>query len=450
MTKKSLPSPPLDKLWGKFTGHALSLSQDRLGFMMKTIEQYGDFVELKMGTRTTYLLADPNGIDYILRKNAKNYSKDTPGFQLVSEVTGKGVFTESGSSWLEKRKKVNPFFSNKNKNHWLNHIKKTCEELKLEIAKSQEQFINICPLMTKSTLQILGRTIFNEDLGKHGEVFEKELNNLIYLTEEKITQILPIPSIKKFKQRISFERSMNILDEIIIEMIDRAKSQSLEPDKNMIHTFLALNNHKASETKEDKNYIVDQIKTMAFAGHETSSNVLSWTLYLILKHEDWYSKIYNEISHQEIDINLLDNFPILTMAIKESMRLYPPAWSLGRKAEGDDIVCRHNIRKGDIFIISPYLVHHNKKIFKDPFTFDPKRFSKENEDKILSGSYIPFGLGPRSCIGEGLAMMEIIAILVTLIKEFKMSLKDNDVQIDQKLTLQAKNGIYISFKEGNK
>jgi len=447
MPNNKVPSPPLDKFWGKLTGHALSLSKDRLGFMMNLLEEYGEFVELKMGKQTTYLLSSPEGVDYVLRKNAKNYSKETPGFKLVSDVTGKGVFTESGKSWLEKRKKVNPFFANRNKVHWMSHINKTCDELVSLIDNGRGHSINICPLMTKSTLQILGRTIFNEDLGQHGEVFEKELNNLIHLTEERITQILPFPSIKKIKQKKSFEISMRILDQIILDMINRAKKLELEPDKNMIHTFLA---HANSETTEK--YLVDQIKTMAFAGHETSSNVLSWTMYLILKNSEWYEKIAEEVrssvGNEELKIDEFEKFPLLTMAIKESMRLYPPAWSLGRRAEADDEICGHKIKQGDIFIISPYLTQHNKKVFKNPEVFDPNRFSEENQKNIPSGAYIPFGIGPRSCIGEGLAMMEIIAIIVKLFQTYEMKLDSRiRVEINQKLTLQAKHGINIFFKK---
>jgi len=450
MANRLIPSPPKDKIWGKLTGHALSLSKNRLEYMMSLLNNYGDFVELKMGQQTTYLLTNPEGVDYVLRKNAKNFSKETPGFKLVSDVTGKGVFTESGKSWLEKRKKVNPFFSPKNKIHWLPHIIETANELIDDLNLSSNKSVNICPLMTRSTLQILGRTIFNEDLGKFGDIFEKELNNLIHLTEEKITQIIPIPTPKKVRQRKSFEKSMSILDGIILDMINRAKERPSEPDKNMIHTFLE---HATDETTEK--YLIDQIKTMAFAGHETSSNVLSWSMYLILNNPEWHNKIKAEIDSvigpNELSVDNLNLFPNLTMALKESMRLYPPAWSLGRKAESDDEILGHKVKQGDIFIISPYLTQHNRAVFTNPDDFSPERFSEENEVKIPSGAYIPFGIGPRSCIGEGLAMMEIIGIIVKLFQNFEMELdKRVKVEINQKLTLQAKNGINVFFKRKNK
>jgi cytochrome P450 len=450
MTDKEMPSPPLDKFWGKITGHALNLSKDRLGFMMKSLENYGEFVKLKMGKQTNILLSSPEGIDYVLRKNAKNYSKDTPGFNLVSEMAGKGVFTESGKSWLEKRKKVNPFFSSRNKVHWLPHITKSCNELVEIIDKTGTDSLNICPLMTRTTLQILGRTIFNQDMGQYGEIFEKELSNLIHITDAKFTQILPFPTPTKIRQKKSFERSTQIIEKIISDMIDSAKELPMEPDKNMIHAFLTRA-AAGNDFEKSHRYLVDQIKTMAFAGHETSSNVLTWSLYLILKHDEWHKKIKEEVitllGKREITLEDFDKLPLLTMAINESMRLYPPAWSIGRRAEDDDVICGYKIEKGDVFMISPYLTQHNEKYFENPELFDPTRFNEENIKKIPAGAYLPFGLGPRSCIGEGLAMMEIIAIIAVLFQTYEMSI-DNSVQVEmlQKITLQPKNGINIFFK----
>lgn len=450
MADKIMPSPPLDKLWGKITGHALNLSKDRLGFMMRSLEKYGEFVQLKVGKQTNILLSNPEGIDYVLRKNAKNYSKDTPGFNLVSEMAGKGVFTESGKSWLEKRKKVNPFFSSRNKVHWLPHITKSCDELVKIIDDSNEVSLNICPLMTRTTLQILGRTIFNQDMGQYGEVFEKELSNLIHITDAKFTQILPFPTPKKIRQKRSFERSTQIIEKIISDMIDSAKSLPMEPDKNMIHAFLTRAS-EGNEFEKSHRYLVDQIKTMAFAGHETSSNVLTWSLYLILKHEKWHNRIKTEVQtvlgNREIALDDFEKLPLLTMAINESMRLYPPAWSIGRRAEDDDIICGYKIQKGDVFMISPYLTQHNEKYFENPEVFDPNRFNEENKQSIPPGAYLPFGLGPRSCIGEGLAMLEIIAILAKLFQTYEMKI-DEAVKVEmlQKITLQPKNGINIYFK----
>lgn len=409
--------PPRDKWTGFLTGHLRQFAKGRYPFMIRMKETYGDFVQLQLGSNRTYQLTDLDAVELILKKDARNYSKDTPGFRLVAEVTGNGVFTENGDQWLKIRKVVQPFFSKVHHEHW-GKIVQECsqnlvEQLSRELKPNQPMLLS--HYMTQIALSVLGRTVFNEDLGHMIDTVEKELSRLVEITNERMANALALPGPKKNRIFKQFYQSIETLDFLIDDLIARAKRAPHDPEHNMVHAFMQ------APYKVDEVFLRDQVKTMVFAGHETTSSVLSWTLYLLAKHPEWLTIVENEIKNNlgnnPPGLESMDSMPELTKVFNESMRLYPPSWSLGRICENDTDLLGHQIKKGDVFIISPYLIHHDPKHWIDPEVFNPNR-SRPTHPM----AFIPFGSGPRACTGEMLARMEMMIIIPTLIQHFKIEL----------------------------
>ena len=203
----------------------------------------------------------------------------------------------------------------------------------------------------------------------------------------------------------------------------------------------------------------DEVMTIFLAGHETTANALTWTLYLLSQHSKVESKIIDEIAsigeHQnsENKIMTLENVTKLKyteMVLMESMRLYPPSWAIGRQAISDYVLDnKYVIPSGSVIIMSQYLMHHDTRYFSHPEQFYPERWSLEFRSSIPRFSYFPFGGGPRSCIGEPLAWIEGIIVLATIIKNWKVTLEEDiqKIQLQPLVTLRPKNGINMKLNK---
>lgn len=442
-------NPKKDFLTGFLTGHLRQFSKGRYPFMKQMKHEHGDFIKFQFGPITTFQVTDLDAVELILKKDARHFSKDTPGFRLVSEVTGKGVFTENGESWLKIRKIVQPFFSKNHHPHWSKIIQELARELVAQI--KQKYQINDGWLMSRSMTQIalsvLGRTVFNQDLGHMLETIETELSRLVEITNDRVAHSLSFNHFKKKKTLQEFHQSLSRLDDLIDQLINESKKLPQDVEHNLVHAFLAAP-YDINET-----FLRDQVKTMVFAGHETTSSVLSWTLYLLAKYPEWQTRvceqINSELGSEQASLETMDKLSELELVVNECMRLYPPSWSLGRICEEDTDLLGTKIKKGDVFIISPYLIHHDEKIWKDAEEFRPERFLPENKMGIHPMSFIPFGAGPRACTGEWLARMEMMIIIPTILQHFTLRLppgEENKVP-DFLISLRPQNGVTLLLTE---
>ncbi|OUR95385.1 hypothetical protein A9Q84_16245 [Halobacteriovorax marinus] len=439
--------PPKDPIIGFLSGHILGLSK-RLDYFLHCHREYGDFVHLKIASLNVLMVSDPEAVNYVLKKNTKNYTKNTPAYKVVESVTGKGVFTQSEKPWLKLRKVSQPFFSNKQTENWERIVESVCADF-LENCKeisTKGDEVNFSPKMTQYALRVLGETIFDKDLGEHVEVFDQHLGKLIDITNKVITQKLSLNLISKMKQKREFKLAVENLERLITTFIEEAKTKEHNPERNMIHAFLD------APFEVDHQFLLDQVKTMIFAGHETTSTVLSWALHFLSIHPEWQERLCKEIeevfSDGDIRASKLDELVELEMFTNETMRLYPPAWSFARRALEDDDILGHQIKKGDVVSISPYLLHHDERYWEDPFIFNPMRFTREETEKRHPVSFLPFGLGPRACIGEKLSRMEMKMLLSTLIRNFRLiPSKKVEVVMEQVLTLRPLNGVHLSLEK---
>jgi cytochrome P450 len=420
MPHKRPPMPPKDRFWGPITGHALQIRADRLGFIHRSMLELGDFVEMWVGPRRTFVITDPDAVEWVMKTNAKNYPKNTPGYKKVSEVIGDGVFTEVGESWRNIRKVVQPFFNPRNFSRYQQIVHDECEQALQEIHRGLGGEINFSLIALNYTLRVLGQSMFTQDLGRFTDVVNREFAILVDLTEKRLTRILPFPTPTRRREDREFLASLKEIDQVILDVINNSKAQPRDPEKNFIHAFL-----EADENVSER-FLIDQVKTMVFAGHETSANVLTWIGHYLVTYPEWADQLREEIALQfgesDIDLSQIERLPKLSMFVRECMRLRPPAWSFGRIALEADEIMGHAIVPGDLMTISPFLVHHHPKLWENPEHFDPLRFSADQIKTRHPFAYFPFGGGPRVCIGSGLAMLEIVGFAAKLLQRFDFKL----------------------------
>lgn len=433
--------PPQDKFWGLITGHALSLRAGRLQYMYSCLKQYGDFLEMYLGKRRTLLINDPVSLKYVLLDNSKNYPKSTPGYQKVAEVLGQGVFTDIGEEWKKGRRIIQPTFNPSKFDHYFKIVNdETAKTIKLMKEKSSvDVSLNLTSLSTAYTLHVIGRSLFNQNLAESFDLISKSLSHLIDLIEIKMTYITPFKTYSKYKLDKDFNSTLKRLDEEIEKIISIEKSKPHNPRENMIHALLD------SPLNIPDKKILSQVKTMIFAGHETTANVISWCFYFLAKYPVWQEKIYEEFQENNFSITSEDDLDKLIYAnqfLKEVLRMRPPAWSFGRVAISEDKIFAEKVNPGDLISISPFLMHHNPIYWDNPEEFKPSRFVKNPE----AFTFIPYGAGQRICMGEKLANLEMRIFLLEAIRNFTFTFSDSniDVKMNAQVSLRPDKNILLN------
>lgn len=412
--QKMAMTPARDFFFGPITGHALSLRKGRLEFMYRSFLELGDFLIMYIGKKRTLLVNDPVGLKHVFFDNAKNYPKNTPGYQKVAEVLGQGVFTDVGEEWRRGRKVIQPIFNPSKFDHYFELIQDESNQLLVGLEKeSMERGVNLSYWSTRYALHVIGRSLLNERLEESFDIISQKLSELIDLTEKKMTRIFPFQTPKVKRENAEFKEALRILDDEIAQIIVREKEKKREGKGNFIHVLL-----DSSEKFSDKK-ILSQVKTMIFAGHETSANVMMWGFYFLIKHPEWQDKIYEEMKASNFEVKNEDevkNMLHVNLFLKEVLRMRPPAWSFGRIAISEDQIHGEKVQPGDLISISPYLIHHHPAYWEKPEEFNPYRFLEE--PKALT--FIPYGAGQRICMGERLANLEMAMMFLKVLGRFRV------------------------------
>ncbi|MCO4793978.1 MAG: cytochrome P450 [Bacteriovoracaceae bacterium] len=446
MTNNKGPkTPPKDPIVGPITGHMLQMMKDRFSFLNNAMLNYGDFVHFNYLKNDIYLVLDPDGIKQILNTGQAKYSKMVRGATFLKDIGGRGLLTSEGKFWQQSRRVIQPFFAKKQYPHYLN-IMSDCANNLVKRWKS-DQFSNdwfdLAPEMTKFTLNVLGKSLFNEDFDKYTDTVYNELRTLLNITEDRIIHIIPRIGPSKKRQDLAFNKSLGNLEVIVDQLINKSKeAKEKEPDKNFIHALLE------SQVAFSDQDLRDHVISLLIAGHETTATALCWLFILLENHPNDKSKVLSEIdeyvTNDNIDLECTQNLNYLNQVIQESLRLYPPFWIMGRVATQDDVLLGHKIKKGDRIQINPYFTHHNPRYWESPEEFIPSRFSPENISKINEYVYLPFGKGPRTCLGNYFGTFEMFAGVALLYKNFNIEFEDAaSIKPDFRITLRPDRSVKV-------
>lgn len=443
-----LAMPPKDKFWGALTGHVLQLRNDRLGLMENSVKNYGEFIHFKYLHHNAYLIPHPAAAHHVLHLNAANYSKRTLGFKKVIEVGGSGILVEEGEHWKKMRKIIQPYFVKKSIQTYIPVMQKLIDRSikNLNQPAASDKEINVNAVMTRMTIEILGQAIFDRDFTGDTEFLYKVVTNLFEITNEKMTRFFPVPSPVKIKNDRLFKESKKELDEFVIKLIEEAKLRPRGTTPNLIHTFIDQNSNISLQN------MLDEVLTLIIAGFETSANSLNWAFVALAENPQFQERIAIEYAQAKAndEVVTIEKLPFTQKVIRESLRRYPGFWVLARKALKDDVIFNEKIPANSIVLISPYLIQNNPKWWPKPEQFDPERFTPEaitNRDK---NTYLPFGLGPRSCIAEDFSMMEMSFIVASFCSHYRFSLANTEkIKVKARLSLRTDQDVRINIENRN-
>jgi cytochrome P450 len=298
--------------------------------------------------------------------------------------------------------------------------------------------------MADLTMSIIAETLFNAEVGPEADAIGAAVTTVLSIMNERFNRLIPTPNWLPIPENRVFKREIARLDALIQRFIDERRRTG-EDRGDLLSMLLLAQDEDDGGFMTDKQ-VRDEAITLFGAGHETTSNALMWTFYCLSEHPEVEARLHAEVDSVLGDrpptLEDLPRLPYTEMVIKESMRLYPPAWATTREPNTDVIVGGWPVKRGEVILLNIYGVHRDARFFPDPERFDPERFRPENEKLIPKYAYLPFGSGPRVCIGNAFAMMEARLILATIAQRFALRLAPgHTVKPERMFTLRAKGGM---------
>ena len=433
--------PPGPRSWipGR---HLRAMQRDAVGFLRRAAAEHGDIVHFTFGPQHVYLVNHPDLIHDVLVRYGRSFQKGR-ALQRTKIVLGEGLLTSEGELHKRQRRLAQPAFHRQ-------RIGAYAAVMTGYATRSRERLREGEPFdmhreMMALTLAIAGKTLCDADVESEAAVIGEALAHVIALFPRFVLPFagllhwLPLPSTRRF------ERARTRLDAVVYRMIeDRRRSGQDRGD--LLSMLLMARDEEGDGAHMSDVQLRDEVMTLFLAGHETTANALSWTWYLLARNPGAEARF-----HEEVDAVLggrppaFEDLPRLRyteMVLAESMRLYPPAWGLGRRSRRDQVLGGVAIPEGALVLVSPYLVHRDPRFFPEPLRFDPQRFTTESRAARPRFAYFPFGGGARQCIGEPFAWMEGVLVLATLAQRWRFRYEGKGAVEPQALiTLRPRRGV---------
>jgi len=420
-------------------------SRDPLTVLTRWAREYGDIFYYRAGWIHVYFFNRPDLIEFVLVRNHSNLLKDRV-VQNSRWFFGDGLLTSEGEEWKHQRRLTQPAFYRERIASYATLMTGYAEQMLFGWRDGTT--LDVHQQMMNLTLRIVVRTLFGVEAKEIDEI-SGALNSMmrhtagIRLLLPPSARHLPIPGMGDVR------RAVKQLHDTVAGIINVRCARCDQDSDDLLSILISARDEDGSAMSA--NEVRDQVLTFLLAGHETTALALSWTWFLLSQNPEAENKLHQELDHVLGGrVPTLKDLPSLVYTdrvIKESMRLYPPAWSLAREVAHEFKVEGYRIPRGANVVMSQWILHHDRRLFKDPMRFDPDRWGTEACQKLPRFAYFPFGGGPRQCIGIGFATMEAVLLLATIAARFKLSIVEAPPVVPvPSFTLRPKHGIRMSLK----
>ena len=386
--------------------------------------RYGEVSYFKIGPRRGFLLTNPADIRHVLQDNARNYRK-SPLYDKLRVVLGNGLLTSEGDFWLRQRRIAQPAFHRQRIAALAGVMAAAAREAAAhwEMVASAGRPVDIDEEMMRLTRTVVLRTLLGADLGPFSDTVDdawRVLNEHIAESFWSLGLTGWWPSARKRRFHEARQVMRGAVDHVIAE---RRRNPSDSAD--LLSMLMTARDEDTGEAMTDEQLRVE-VTTFLLAGQETTSLALTWIWYLLSQHPAAQQRLENEVDAaldgRPPEYNDLVNLPYVRMVIDEAMRLYPPAWGFSRQAIGDDQIGGFNLPGGFLVFVVPYVLHRLPAFWNNPDVFDPERFTPERAADRPKFVYLPFGAGPRQCIGNQFALIEAHLVVATLAQRYRLHL----------------------------
>jgi cytochrome P450 len=428
--------------------------RDPLGLYLRALRQHGDVVRLRFGPRYSYTIFHPEYVKHILVDNNKNYIRNQFSNNLLKEILGLTLLTADGDDWLQRRRLLQPAFHRQRIAGFGGLITGSAAEMLARWAQHPaDQPIDLAQEMMRVTLQVVGQALFSEDLlqESRGLAHSIEVGSSYFIY--RLGRLFAPPLWLPTKVNRAYLAARSAVLHVVPDMIAarrRLIAQQGTADEagrqaDMIDLLLDARDEETGAALSDEG-LAQEIRMFIAAGHETTSNTLTWTLYLLSQHPAVEAKLQAEVdSVLDGRIPSMADLPALVytkMVIEEAMRLYPAAWVLSRQSVEEDQLGEYRMPAKQGLAVPIYAVHRHPDFWEEPEQFDPERFAPARSATQARFAFMPFGGGPRQCIGAGFALTEAQLILAMIAQRYQPRLQPGyQVLPEPLITLRVKGGL---------
>lgn len=419
-TARPFPGPPQHWL----SGNLFEFRRGMLTFFRRCQHEYGNVVQFRLGPHRCLLISDPEIIHSLLVTHNKAFRKHY-ATRLLKPVLGNGLLLSEGDFWLRQRRSIQPAFGRDFQPHFIEIVQRRTRELANTWTTEPQR--DLYRDMTELTLKIAAEAFLGVECSDEIEQVSREMEHIHADFERRFQGFYALPTWLPTLANLRFQRTVKRLRGIVTKLIEkRRQSSSARPD--MLSRLLKQSTDHPG--KHNDQQLIDEAMTILLAGHDTTANALSWSWVLLTQHPDEIARIRSHSHALPSDELHAGKTPLDSPAAHvflETMRLYPPAYLIGREALHDVAVKPELvIRRGTSVLLCQWLTHRQETQFPQPESFRPARWEKLNGGAQSSASYFPFGGGPRICIGKDLALLEGSQILNILITQFDIEITNLD------------------------
>ena len=444
--KKTIPQA----LNGTFlSGHLKDFQRNPLKFMQTLSNEYGPIVHFRLGPfQKVIQLSDPDLIREVLVTKQKNFIKSSD-VQALRTLVGDGLLTSEKDIHMRQRRLIQPAFK---KTHITAYAQDMIDVTENYISTwKNEMETDITNDMNNITLGIICKTMFSMDFKEGNELIGESVGMAMKLAIKRMRSIIPLPLWIPTKTNREYRRIAQELDKVLLDIIDTRRQEDIQME-DLLGILMRARDVDNGTGMTDKQ-LRDELMTIFLAGHETTANGLSWTLYLLSQNSEAEAKLHKEIDSVVGSERLRpEHFQMLKYTqnvIWESLRLFPPAYVVGRQVDETVEIGGYLLKKGEMVLISQYVMHRKPNYFENPDEFKPERFENNFLKTLPDYAYFPFGGGPRVCIGNHFSFMEMVLALACIAQRYRLRLITGhaDVKPQPLITLRPKPGLRMIVEE---
>lgn len=419
---KTPPGPQGTLLFGNLQ----EFRRDPLQLLMDVRRDFGDVAKIRLGLQELYVLNHPDHIMHVLVDRDRKYGKSRLDLGALVPIVGQGLLTSEGEMWKQQRRMLQPLFAQQMLADYSQGVTDLTGEFVAQLDRNARsgQPLDFAEALTGLTMKIITRSMFGLDFGDANHELVEAIEFLVAYVNSYYESLFPLPEWVPTPSNLHFHRAIAVLDQTMHALIDQRRHRDLTK-KDLLSVMMRAVDDETGQGMTET-VLRDQVLTIFLAGHETTARSLAWTFYLLSKHPEVERRLTAEVRAVLGDaVPTFANVGKLEygkMVIQEAMRLYPAVWMMGRRAVMEDDIAGYRIPADTEVAFSQYVMHRHPAYWENPEGFDPERFNAARSAGRPHGVYFPFGAGPRVCIGNTFALLEMALIIPMVLQKYRLDL----------------------------
>lgn len=417
--------------------------KDPLKLFSEGRDRFGDIAMYRFGPHRFVVINDPVAVQHVLVRNHRNYVKSR-SYQGLRLILGNGLITSEGDFWRRQRRLAQPAFHKQHLQGFATTMESCTNTMLDQWDRDRVHHIDLFQEMMRLTLRIVGHTLFGTELAGEAGGVGPDIGTALRRANQEAEAVVRLPLWLPTPSNLKFHGARKRLDRVIGRIIDQRRASPSEHN-DLLGMLMSATDEDGTGGMTNTQ-LRDEVMTLFLAGHETTATLMSWTLRLLTMHPQVQQGVRREVADvvgdRRVEFSDLAQLEYTDRVIRESMRLYPPVWMLERQALAPDEVGGFDIPKDTMMAVCTWSMHRHPSLWDQPLRFDPSRFSPERSEHRHRYAYLPFGAGPRVCIGLQFALMEAKLLLATMLQRYRVHVQSPEkTQLEPAITLRPKHGM---------